>query len=354
MQTLSSYVLGSWKEASGDLSTLVNPTNEEAIATCGTDGIDMQAVLRYGREIGGPALRALTFAERGGLLKSLSKAIHEQREELIELSIQCSGTTRGDAKFDLDGGTGTLSSYAFFAKSLPDKRFLPDGEGTQLGRTARFWGEHISVPREGVAIHINAFNFPVWNMCEKMACALLAGVPVVEKPGTATSYLAWRTAQIIVESGVLPEGAFQFLCGSAGDLLSHAGAQDVLAFTGGSRTAALLRGHENLVRHNVHVNAEADSLNAAVLAPDVDSDSETYGLFLSNVQTDMTQKAGQKCTAVRRIFVPADRVDEVVEDLLGSLARIKVGDPSERDNRMGPLASASALKSVREGIDALG
>ena len=353
MQTLSSYVLGSWKEATGDLATLFDPTTEEAIAACSTAGIDMGAVLRHAREVGGPALRAMTFPERGALLKALSKAIHTQREELIELSIKSGGTTRGDAKFDLDGATGTLAAYAFFAKDLPARHFLSDGEGVQLGRTARFWGQHIQVPREGVAIHINAFNFPAWNMCEKMACSLLAGVPVVEKPGTPTAYLAWRVARIIQESGVLPAGAFQFLCGSAGDLLEHAGPQDVLAFTGGSRTAALLRGHSNLVQHNVHVSVEADSLNAAILAPDVERDSETYGLFLSNVQLDMTQKTGQKCTAVRRIMVPAERVEEVVEDLVAALSRIKVGDPAQSENRMGPLASASALASVREGIQAL-
>jgi len=353
MQTLSSYVQGSWVDASGDLATLHDPSTEEAIAQCGTGGIDMAAVLRHAREAGGPALRALSFPERGLLLKALSKAIHEHREELIDLSIRNGGATRGDAKFDLDGATGTLAAYAAFAKGLPARGFLSDGEGIQLGRTARFWGQHVLVPREGVAIHVNAFNFPAWNMCEKLACALLAGVPVVEKPGTPTALIAWRVARIVVESGVLPAGSFQFLCGSAGDLLDHAGPQDVLAFTGGSRTAALLRGHDTLVRHNVHINAEADSLNAAVLSPDVDRDSETYELFLSNVQVDMTQKTGQKCTAVRRILVPRDRVDEVAEDLLGGLARIQVGNPAERDTRMGPVTSASALRDVREGIRAL-
>jgi oxepin-CoA hydrolase/3-oxo-5,6-dehydrosuberyl-CoA semialdehyde dehydrogenase len=351
METLQSYVQGRWHTGEGATRTLVDPTTEEPLAVCGTGGVDFAGVLAYARETGGPALRALGFAARGQLLKDLAAAIHEHRDELLDLSIRCAGTTRGDAKFDVDGATGTLAAYAYFAKEIAEGGFLPDGEGVQLGRTARFWGQHILVPKEGVAIHINAFNFPAWNMAEKMACALLAGMPVVEKPGTPTAMLAWRIGQIIVESGVLPEGAFQLLCGSAGDLLDHVGPQDVLAFTGSSDTGALLRGNSSVVRHNVHVNIEADSLNAAILAPGVDRDSETYGLFVANLGTDMTQKTGQKCTAVRRIFVPQDQVAEVTEDLLAGLARIKVGDPGQRENRMGPLVSSAALRDVRAGIE---
>ncbi len=353
MQTLSSYVQGRWHTATTGARPLHDPTTEEALAECSTDGIDFARVLEHARDVGGPALRRLTFLERGELLKKLSKAIHEHREELIELSIKNAGTTRGDAKFDLDGATGTLASYAFFAKEAGARGFLSDGGGVQLGRTARFWGQHVFVPKTGVAVHINAFNFPAWNMAEKMACALLAGVPVVEKPGTPTAFVAWRVAQIVVDSGILPEGAFQFLCGGVGDLLDHMGAQDVLAFTGSSGTGAKLRGNANLVRHNVHVNIEADSLNAAILGPDVDFDSETYGLFLANVELDMIQKTGQKCTAVRRIFVPHDKVERVSADLVASLARITVGNPADKGTRMGPLASQSQFEGVRAGIEAL-
>ena len=353
MQTLESYVLGRWQAGAGAGRTLVDPTTEEPLATLGTDGIDFGAVLSHGRETGGPALRALGFARRGEVLADLSAALHEGRDELLDLSIRCAGTTRSDAKFDVDGAIGTLSAYAHMAEELARGGFLTDGDGIQLGRTARYWGQHILVPKEGVAVHVNAFNFPAWNMGEKMACALLAGMSVVEKPGTPTAMLAWRVARIIVESGLLPEGAFQFLCGSAGDLIDHLGPQDVLAFTGSSGTGALLRGNPSVVRHNVHVNIEADSINAAILAPDVEADADTYGLFLSNVELDMVQKAGQKCTAVRRILVPEGRVDEVVGELVESLARVKVGDPSERANRMGPLANAEALADVRAGIDRL-
>lgn len=353
MQTLQSYVQGRWHTGDGTPAVLVNPTTEEPLAECSSGGIDFGQTLAYGRETGGPALRALSFRERGELLKALSAAIHEHREELIEVAVQNGGNTRGDAKFDLDGATGTLAAYAHFAKGLPDSPFLPDGDGVQLGRTARFWGQHVRVPRHGVALHINAFNFPAWGMMEKAACSLLAGVPVVEKPGTPTALVAWHIAKITVDSGLLPEGSYQFIAGSTGDSLDHLGIQDHLAFTGSSVTGAKLKGHPGLIQRNVRVNIEADSLNAAVLAPDIDSSSETYGLFLSNVALDMTQKTGQKCTAVRRILVPSDKVDQVKEDLAAELGRIRVGDPSDKQNRMGPLSSASQFADVRAGIDRL-
>src|SRR5262249_41082657 len=213
----------------------------------------------------------------------------------------------------------------------------------QLGRTSRFSGQHVWVPRTGVAVHVNAFNFPAWNPCEKMACALLAGMPVVEKPATPTALVASRIARSIVESARLPPAAFQFLCGSARDLAGHLGPQDVLAFTGSSTTGAKLRGNPAVVRHNVRVNIEADSLNAAVLGPDVARESETYDQFLANVELDVVQKTGQKCTAVRRILVPSERVREVADDLVARLTRVQVGDPRSAETRMGPLVSAEQL-----------
>ncbi len=354
MITLESYVQGAWRAGDGEGRSLFNPTTEEPLATCSTAGIDFGAVLDHARDTGGPALRERGFARRGELLQALSSAIHDYRHELLDLSVKNGGNTRGDAKFDVDGATGTLAAYAYFAKEVGDcDAFLPDGEGVKLGRTARFWGQHILVPKRGAAIHVNAFNFPAWNMAEKMACALLAGVPVIEKPGTPSAMVAWRMAQVIVESELLPEGAFQFLCGSAGDLLERMGPQDTLAFTGSSKTGALLRGNPNLVRHNVHVNVEADSLNPAILGPDVDSEADAYDLFVANVTLDMTQKAGQKCTAVRRILVPAERCEDVVRDLVESLGRVQVGDPAESGTRMGPVASQSQFDDVRDGIAAL-
>lgn len=351
--TLKSYVQGAWHEGTGTAATLVNATTEEPMATCSTGGVDFAGALRHAREVGGPALRAMTFPERASMLKALSAALHEHREALIELSIANAGTTRGDAKFDIDGATGTLAAYGYFGQELGDRPFLVDGEGVQLGRTARFWGRHVLVPRHGAAIHINAFNFPAWNMFEKAACALLAGVPVVEKPGTPTAMVAARMAEIAVESGVLPEGAFQFLAGRAGDLLDHVGPQDSLAFTGSSWTGRKLRAGEAVVKHGVQVNIEADSLNAAVLGPDVEPGSETWNLFVRNVALDMRQKTGQKCTAVRRILAPANRIDEVRDALVAELAGIVTGDPADKSTTMGPLASAAQLKDVREGIGQL-
>jgi len=353
MQTLESYVAGRWHAGDAKPAVLSNPTTGEDLAQVDSSGVDFAEVVRHGREVGGPALRALGFAERGRLLKALSAAIHEHREELIELGTANGGNTRGDAKFDIDGATGTLAAYAHYAKGMGDRPFLVDGDGLQLGRTARFWGQHVRVPRHGVAVHINAFNFPAWGMMEKAACSLLAGVPVIEKPGTSTALMAWRIAQITIESGILPEGSFQFVAGSTGDLIDHLGAQDCIAFTGSARTGLIIKSHPNVLASNVRVNIEADSLNAAVLAPDVDSSAETYGLFLSNIARDMTQKTGQKCTAVRRILVPSDRVDEVKTDLVAELGRTRVGDPAVLENRMGPVASAAQFDDVRAGIQKL-
>jgi 3,4-dehydroadipyl-CoA semialdehyde dehydrogenase len=353
MITLESHVLDRWQAGTGKPDILRDPTTEEALAQVSSEGIDLAAVLAHGRTVGGPALRALGFAKRAELLMGLSKAIHAHREELIELSMQNAGTTRGDAKFDLDGATGTLAAYSHFGKELGERPFHPDGAVGQLGRTPRFSGLHAWVPKPGIAVHVNAFNFPAWNMAEKMACALLAGMPVLEKPGTPTALVAWRIARILVDSQLLPKGAFQFLAGSARDLADHLGPQDVLAFTGSSATGAKLRGNAAVVRHNARVNIEADSLNAAVLAPDVARDSETYDQFLANVELDVVQKTGQKCTAVRRILVPEERVREVADDLVARLTKVQVGDPRSAETRMGPLASAQQLDDVRKGIAAL-
>jgi 3,4-dehydroadipyl-CoA semialdehyde dehydrogenase len=353
MQILDSYVCGAWKQGNGQGAELTNPTTNEVIARTSTEGFDMAAVVRHGREVGGKALRVMTFAQRAAMLKAVSAAIHAERDALLDLAAANGGNTRGDGKFDVDGATGTLAAYAGFGKALGERPFLVDGDGAQLGRTARFWGQHVRVPRRGVAVHVNAYNFPAWGMMEKAACAWLAGVPVIEKPAAATALVAWRIAQIVVASGLVPEGAFQFLCGSTGDLFDHLRGQDCVAFTGSAATGAVIRANPTLVRHNVRVNIEADSLNSAILAPDVDASSETYGLFLSNVTLDMTQKAGQKCTAVRRILVPRERVADVQKDLIAELARVPLGDPADNGVRLGPVAHARQQKDVVAGIQKL-
>jgi oxepin-CoA hydrolase/3-oxo-5,6-dehydrosuberyl-CoA semialdehyde dehydrogenase len=357
MQNLASYVCGRWHEGQRDAQALFDPTTEAEIARCSSAGVDFAAMVDYARRLGVPALASWTFARRGEALKALAAAIHGIRDELIELSARNGGSTRGDAKFDIDGATGTLASYAALGAQLSaelgDVRHIPDGDGIQLGRSPRFCGQHIWVSRPGVAVHVNAFNFPSWGMGEKMACAILAGVPVIEKAGTPSALVAWRMAKAIADANVLPPGTFQFLVGSTGDLLDHLRLQDGLAFTGSSRTGLQLKAHTNLLRHNVRVNLEADSLNAAILGPDVGTGSDAWNLFVSNVTVDMTQKAGQKCTAVRRLFVPRAMVDDVTAALVDRLGAIPVGDPALAETRMGPVASARQFTDVRAGIERL-
>ena len=352
MMNLQSYVCGSWNAGTGDALPLHDPTSEEVIGQVSRSGIDYGAVLQHAREKGGPALRAMDLPQRAEMLKGLAAKLHEHRDELIEISGRNGGNTRGDAKFDLDGASGTLAYYGKLGSALQGNHLI-DGEGTQLGRTPRFFGQHILVPRTGVAVHINAFNFPAWGMGEKMACALLAGVPVIEKAGTASAMLAFRIAELVVESGLVPEGGFQFLPGSVTGLLDLLGPQDTVAFTGSAATGALIRGNSNLIERNVRVNIEADSINSAILGPDAETDSDTLEQFLGNVTIDITQKAGQKCTAVRRIFVPEAMVEEVCEQLKERLESTAVGNPLDKNVRMGPVASKAQFADVRAGIDKL-
>ncbi|MEZ4359523.1 MAG: 3,4-dehydroadipyl-CoA semialdehyde dehydrogenase [Kofleriaceae bacterium] len=348
MRVLASYLGGQWRPGHGPALQLVNPATEEVLAQVHAEGQDLGAALRHSRERGRPALAALTFAQRGELLGALAKAIHGAREELITLAVGNGGNTRSDAKFDIDGAAATLAYYAGLGAELGARALLADGEALQVGRTARMGGLHVWVPRPGVAVHINAFNFPAWGLAEKAACALLAGLPVISKPATATALVAHRLMELFAP--LLPEGALQLLCGPAGDLLEHLGPGDALAFTGSSATAQVLRAHPRVQAHAVRLNVEADSLNAAVLGPDVALDSETGQLFLADVARDLTQKTGQKCTAIRRALVPAARLDEVGQALAERLAAIGVGDPSREDVRMGPLSTAAQLRDVRAGI----
>jgi oxepin-CoA hydrolase/3-oxo-5,6-dehydrosuberyl-CoA semialdehyde dehydrogenase len=353
MKTLESYVGGRWVAGTGAQATLVNPSTEEPVAQASTGGIDFAAALEHARTKGGPALREMTFAQRGEIVKKMSQAIHAARDELLALAIENAGNTRGDAKFDVDGASGTLMAYAGFAEKLGAARLLVDGEAIPLGRSPRLVGAHAWAPRHGVAVHVNAFNFPAWGFAEKAAVAILAGMPVVTKPATATAVVAERIVRLLVDAKVLPEGALSLVCGSAGDLLSHLGAQDVLAFTGSSDTAARLRAAACFVSGGARINVEADSLNAAILGPDVADGSETEGLFLEDVARDMTQKAGQKCTAIRRVLVPSDRADRIAAALAERLSAVVVGNPADERVRMGPVATAQQLSDVRAGIDRL-
>ncbi|MCB9535106.1 MAG: 3,4-dehydroadipyl-CoA semialdehyde dehydrogenase [Myxococcales bacterium] len=351
MQQLESYLGGTWQRGEGDGASLYDPTTAQVVARASTRGLDLGAALRHARDVGGPNLRALTFAQRGALLAAMSKAIHAQRESLIEMGRLNGGNTRGDAKFDIDGATGTLMYYAQLGESLGDRTVQHDGDAITIGRSSRLVGQHILTPKPGVAVHINAFNFPAWGLAEKAACALLAGMPVISKPATATAMMTWGLVKAVVDAEVLPEGVLGLLCGGAGDLLDHLEWGDVVAFTGAASTGETIRRHPRVLAAGVAVNVEADSLNATIL--DADAEDATYDAFIRAVHTEMTQKAGQKCTATRRILVPRDRLDEVIEDLGERLSATVVGDPALDTVRMGPLASEGQLKSAHEGLTAL-
>ncbi len=353
MKRFESYLCGQWQFGEGEGRPLYNPSTEEIVGYSNTKGLPFEQALAYANEHGGPALRALTFAHRGELLKAMSRALVAKREELLLVSRDCNGATRGDSKFDVDGATATLSAYARIGARLGDTTFRLEGTADKLSSNARYIGQHVLLPRPGVAVHINAFNFPAWGTFEKIACAFLAGMPVITKPATATSWLTYEMIKLIVDADILPAGALSFIAGSAGNLLSLLGPQDAVAFTGAASTASSLRSYEPFLVHSTRFNAEADSLNAAVLGPDVDGGDDLWYQFVRNVLTDIRQKAGQKCTAIRRIIVPENRVDALSEALLEELSTIQVGYPVEKAITMGPVASAQQLRDVRAGIDAL-
>ncbi|HMJ55138.1 MAG TPA: 3,4-dehydroadipyl-CoA semialdehyde dehydrogenase [Polyangiaceae bacterium] len=350
---LQSYLEGKWQRGKGNGVTLVNPATEQPLGTATADGIDFSPALAHARSEGGSALAQLTFAQRGEMLRSIAKAVHAHRDELLALAMANGGNTRSDAKFDIDGAIGTLTAYADWGTELGGGLLLADGDATQLGRSARLFGQHVFVSKPGVAVHINAFNFPAWGLGEKAAAALLAGMPVISKPATSTALVAYRIAQIIVDGKLTPPGVFSFIAGSTGNLLDRLTGHDVLAFTGSSGTGSALRATPSIISANSRVNVEADSLNAAVLGPDVENGSEVMNLFLNDVVRDMTQKTGQKCTAIRRVYVPKAKTATVIEQLRERLGAVRVGDPTREEVTMGPVATAQQLRDVRDGIGKL-
>ncbi|MCB9556846.1 MAG: 3,4-dehydroadipyl-CoA semialdehyde dehydrogenase [Deltaproteobacteria bacterium] len=351
MIELKSYLQGKWQSGGGVPVELFDPATGRPVARTSTAGLDLVGALNYARTVGNPALRQMSFAARAELLGAVSKALREAREQLLDLSVATSGTTRSDAKFDVDGAIGTLAYYADLGAELGDRSIFVDGDAEKLARSPRFCGYHIKSALTGVALHINAFNFPAWGMAEKAACALLAGMPVISKPATSTALVAFRAMEAIVQSGALPAGAWQFIAGPVGDLVSALDSQDVLAFTGSAATARKLRTSTNVIERSVRLNVEADSINAAVLAPAVTDDS--YQMFLRDTVREMTQKAGQKCTATRRLFVPADQLERVQSDLCERLAQIVIGEPSAEQTRLGPLATRAQLDEAHRQLKLL-
>lgn len=349
MKDLRSWVTGSWHEAKHGFVSLVNPSTEAPLARVSSAGIDFRRVLEHARQVGGPGLRAMSFAQRAELLKAMSTSLRGHREELLDLSLQNNGTTVSDGAFDIDGATGTLAYYAALGRSLGDRWLLEDGESVPLSREGNFRGQHVWVPRKGVAVHVNAFNFPAWGMAEKAACALLAGMPVVTKPASATALVAHRMVEILVEEEVLPAGSLQLICGATGDLLHHLGSQDIVAFTGSADTARVLR-RELLGADNARFNCEADSLNAAILGPATEIDGPVWETFVREIGREIQQKAGQKCTAIRRVVVPHEMVGIVEEAIVARLGSIVTGNPADESVTMGPLATQSQLADALSGL----
>jgi oxepin-CoA hydrolase/3-oxo-5,6-dehydrosuberyl-CoA semialdehyde dehydrogenase len=353
MTIMRSYTGGQWRTPSGEAAPLYDAVTGEEVTRISSEGIDMAAALDYGRTVGGPALRELTFHQRAALLKSLGSHLREHRDELYALSAR-TGATLYDAKFDVDGGIGVLASYASRGRrALPNDTIYLDGDVEPLSKGGGFVGQHICTPLHGVAVQINAFNFPVWGPLEKLAPAFIAGVPSLIKPASQTAYLTARLVELILDSGLLPEGSVQLVCGGVGDLLDHLTEQDLVSFTGSAATAQRLRAHPAVVSNAVRFNAEADSLNMSILGPDAGPGTAEFDLFVSQVVTEMTVKAGQKCTAIRRAFVPAARLDDVADAVRDRLADVVIGNPSSPGVRMGALASLQQREEVRRSLKAL-
>src|SRR5262245_59541084 len=349
---LQSYIAGRWV-GTKPAQALRSAVNGTPVASTHAEAIDFGEALRHARTTGLTNLLKLDFQQRAAILRALAKYLNDNKEPLYAVSAH-TGATRNDGWIDIEGGSGTLFAYASVGgNELPSGNLLHEGPAAPLGKKGGFAGTHVLVPRRGVAVHINAFNFPVWGLLEKFAPSFLAGMPCIGKPATATSYLTEAAVRMMNESGLLPEGSLQLVIGSTGDLLDRLNGQDVVTFTGSADTAAKPRVHPNVIRNSIPFNAEADSLNCAILAPDVTPDDEEFDLFVKEVAREMTVKAGQKCTAIRRTIVPRQHLDAVVSRLKARLAKTVVGDPSREDVRMGALASHAQHADVGERVAAL-
>jgi oxepin-CoA hydrolase/3-oxo-5,6-dehydrosuberyl-CoA semialdehyde dehydrogenase len=350
---LLNYANGQWTEGQGDGASLLDASNGKTIYTATSKGLDFGEMLDFGRRIGNKNLRSMTFHERARGLKALALHLMEKKNKFYEVSYM-SGATKVDSWIDIEGGIGNLFVYSSKGRrELPNEKFLVDGAAEVLSKGGSFLGHHIWTPKRGCAVHINAFNFPVWGMLEKIAVNILAGVPAIVKPATATSYLTEVVFREIIESKIFPEGSLQLICGSANGILDHVTNQDIVTFTGSASTGKMLKSHENILNENVPFNMEADSLNATVLGPDATPDTEEFKLFIKETAKEMTIKSGQKCTAIRRIIVPKNLLEDVQSALTKRLEGVSIGDPRNKDVRMGPLASLSQKEEVLSKIEEL-
>ncbi|MGJ8527556.1 phenylacetic acid degradation bifunctional protein PaaZ [Maritalea sp.] len=354
LMQLESYAGGQWVGPSGKTRKIHSAVTGVELAEAGSDDLNFQEMLDHAKRKGGPALRAMTFHDRARMLKSLATYLNERRDPLYELSYK-TGATLADSKVDIDGGIGTMFVFASKGRrEMPDAHIYPDGDLEILSRNGTFLGQHYCTPLLGVAVHINAFNFPVWGMLEKLAPTLLAGVPAIVKPATSTSYLTEACVKMMVESGILPEGAIQLICGGTGDLLDRLDCQDVVSFTGSASTASYLRSNKNILDNSVRFVAEQDSLNASVLGPDATPDTPEFDLFIKEASREITTKAGQKCTAIRRMIVPNTQVQNVIDAMSVRLDKTTIGDPSVEGTRMGALASLDQKRDVLEKAAEIG
>lgn len=352
MNNLHNYACGQWVAGSGKTQELYNAITGDAIATASSGGLDFALMCDYARKTGGPKLRKLTFQERGMMLKALALHLMSKKDIFYKLS-WATGATKIDSWVDIEGGIGNLFAYASLRRQFPNETFCYEGDVARLSKNNTFIGHHICVPKEGVAIHINAFNFPVWGMLEKVAVNWLAGVPAIVKPATVTSFLTEAVVKEIIASGILPEGAIQLICGSANGILDHVMSQDVVTFTGSASTGKMLKSHPRLIQESVHFNMEADSLNCCVLGMDVTPDKPEFDIFIKEVAREITTKAGQKCTAVRRVIVPEKMIEDVQIALGKRLAQTIIGDPNVEGVKMGSLAGQAQLKEVKEKVELL-
>ncbi|MEP6726211.1 MAG: phenylacetic acid degradation bifunctional protein PaaZ [Bacteroidota bacterium] len=352
MNKLGNYIQGRWTTGDGDGQALYNAVNGHTISHATTKGLDFAGILRYGRETGNPALRKMSFHERGRMLRALALHLTAQKEKFYAVSYQ-TGATKIDSWIDIEGGIGNLFANASLRRKFPNEFYCLDGESHNLSKGNTFMAQHILVPKEGVAVHINAFNFPVWGMLEKIAVNLLAGMPAVVKPATLTSYLTEAVVKEIAASGILPDGALQLICGSAGDLLDHVGAQDVVTFTGSASTGLVLKSNLNILKESVPFTMEADSLNCIVLGDDVTPGKPEWDIFIKEVKKEMTVKAGQKCTAIRRIFVPENKMEDACKAIAVALSQTVIGNPLNEKVRMGALAGQLQREEVKAQVQKL-
>ena len=352
MNKLGNYITGQWITGDGDGQLLYNAVTGQPFAAATTKGLDFAAITDHARKVGNPALRKMTFHQRGNMLKALALHLRNHLSRFYEISYR-TGATKADSWVDIEGGIGNLFANASLRRRFPDDVIAIDGESHNLGKNNTFMGTHILSPKEGVAIHINAFNFPVWGMLEKIAVNLLAGVPAIVKPATVTSYLTEAVVKEIIASGILPEGSLQLICGSAGDLLDHVTSQDVVTFTGSATTGLMLKKTAAILENNVPFNMEADSLNCIVLGENVTPDQPEWDIFIKEIRKEMTLKAGQRCTGIRRIFVPGNKMEDVWKAIGTSLAQTVIGNPLNEKVRMGSLAGETQRSEVRSQIEKL-